>query len=86
MIAISFRENSPKKNKAIVTLIQRKCKAAQYVIRATVHTTLQYTIGELAVERDMLYPFLSKVDRSKIIFQTNKRENQNRKKYDLKVG
>ena len=86
MIAISFRENSPKNNKAITTLIQRKCKAAQYAIRATVHTTLQYSLGEVAVERDMLYPFLIKVDWSKIIFLTNKRENQNRKKYDLKVG
>ena len=58
MIAISLRENPPSKHEDISSmLIHRKCMAAQYAVRATVHTTLQHTHSELAFTHDMRHPF-----------------------------
>ena len=67
--------------------------AAQYAIRATVHTALKYTPGELAFNRDMFHPFPSKINWKEIIDQKqitvnkeNQKENSTRREFDYKVG
>ena len=92
MIAISLRENSPQKFEEVSNLIHRKCMAAQYTIRATVHSSLKYTPGELGFHRDMLHPFSSKIDWKQIIEgkqvtvnKENLKENSTRRDFDYKV-
>ena len=67
MIAISLRKNPPNKFEEVSSLVNSKCMAAQYAIRATVNTTLKNTPAELAFRRNMLYPFPSKVDWSQLL-------------------
>ena len=93
MIAITLKENPPHKFEEVSNLIHRKCMAAQYAIRATVHTALKYTPGELAFNRDMLHPFPSKVNWKQIIDdkqitvnKENIKENSTRRDFDYKVG
>ena len=93
MIAISLRENPPKKYEEVSTLVFRKCTVAQYSIRSTVNTTLKYTPGESAFGGDMILPFASNINwpelfqrKQDIISQTNKRENSSRKDHNYKVG
>ena len=83
MVAISLRENPPKKYDDISTLVFTKCMATQYVIRATVNMTLQHTPGELAFCRDMILPIPSNINwenlfqhKQNIISQTNEKEKQ----------
>ena len=47
MLAISLRENPPKRYEDLSNLVHRKSMAAQYAVRATMHPTLKYTSGEL---------------------------------------
>ena len=55
MITISLKENPPKSYEDIIlTLVHRKYMAAQYTVRATVHTILQHTPAELAFGREMI--------------------------------
>ncbi len=56
MIAINLQENPSVKFEDIYSLIHRKRTAAQFSIRATVHTTLKYSPGELAFGQNILYP------------------------------
>ena len=83
MIAISLRENPPRKYEDVATLVLRKCMAAQYAVRATVNMTLNHTPGELAFGRDMILPFPSKINweelflqKQGIISKTNHKENR----------
>ena len=62
MIAISPRENPPKKYEEVSTLVFGKCMTAQYSIRSTINTTLKHTPGELAFGRDMILPFASNIN------------------------
>ena len=45
MIAISIQENPPYSFEQVSSLVYRKCMAAQYAIRSSVHTTLKYSPG-----------------------------------------
>ena len=42
--------------------LMRKCKVAQFVIRATTHSTLKFSPGELAFGRNILHPFSTQVN------------------------
>ena len=66
--------------------------AAQYAVRATMHSTLKYTPGELAFHRDMIQPFPSKIDWKQIVEtkqinvnKENVKENSTRTEFDYKV-
>ena len=49
MLAISLRENPPKRYEDVSSLIHIKCTAAQYAVRATMQSTLKYTPGKLTL-------------------------------------
>ena len=93
MIAISLQENPPRSFEESAQLVSRKCAAAQYAIRATVHSRLHYSPGELAFGRNMLHHFSSQVDwnqllkhRQGLINQSNMRENMRRQTHDYAVN
>ena len=58
VIAISLCENPPVKYEDISSLVFTKCMAAQYAVRSTVNTSLNFAPGELAFGRDMMMPIL----------------------------
>ena len=67
--------------------------AAAFAIRATYHTTLQKTPGQLVFGRDMLFNIkhiadweLIKENKRKRIQENNKRENSKRKPHTYQVG
>ena len=72
MIAISLRENPPRKYEEVSTLVFRKCMAAQYSIRSSINMTLQHTPGKLAFGRDMLLPVPSRVDWKQLFQSANR--------------
>ena len=93
MIAISLQENPPRSVEEGSYLIHRKCAAAQYAVRATVHSRLHYSPGELAFGRNMLHPFASPVDWNKLINhcqelinKSNMRENMHHQIHDYKIN
>ncbi len=93
MIAISIQENPPNSFEQVFSLVYRKCMAAQYAFRSTVHTTLKYSPGELAYGRNMLLPFSAQVNwpdllqhKQNTIDKTNIRENKGRHSHDYRVG
>jgi hypothetical protein len=68
-------------------------QACAYAIRSTYHTILQASPGQLVFGRDMIHNVLFhanwdriKTNKTKIIEQSNKRENKNRLKHKYKVG
>ena len=61
-IAISLKENPATKFEDVSSLVMRKCKVAQFVIRATTHSTLKFSPGELAFGRNILHPFSTQVN------------------------
>ncbi len=93
MIAISLQENPPKSSEEMSQLVRRKCAAAQYAIRATVHSRLHHSPGELAFGRNMLHPFSALINwddiinhRQTLIDKSNLRENMQRQTFDYQVN
>ena len=93
MIAISIQKNPPRSYEEANGLIQRKCMAAQFAIRATVHTSLKYTPGELAFGRNILNPFSKQIDwelllqtKQELTDKTTFKENAGRSNFDYKIG
>ena len=93
MIAISLHENPPTNFEDVSSLIMRKCKAAQFAIRATTHSTLKFSPGELAFGRNILHPFSTQINwkellkgKQETIDKANIKENARRRYYDYKVG
>ena len=69
IISISLQENPPTSFEEVSTLIQRKCPAAQFAIRATSHSQYKVSPGELAYGRHMLYPFSKQIDWNQLLEQ-----------------
>ena len=91
IISISLQENPPTSFEEVSTLIQRKCIAAQFSIRAIVNSQFKISPGKLAFGRHMTYPFSRKVDwnqlltqKQKLVDQDNIMENSKRKIFDYK--
>ncbi len=89
MIAISLKENPPTKFEEVSSLVMRKCKAAQFAIRATTHSTLKFSPGELAFGRNILHPFATQVNwdellqkKQETVNKANMKENAKRKYFD----
>ena len=92
-IAISLSENPPTSFEEVSSLIHRKCAAAQFAIRATVHTHSKISPGEMSFGRHMLYPFSRQIDwqqiisrKQEIIDRANIKENSKRQFFDYKIG
>ena len=68
-IVISLRENPPQSFEEVSSLISRKCAAAQYALRATIHSANKISPGEMAFGRHMLYPFSRQVDWNEILLR-----------------
>ena len=90
-LSISLQENPPNSYEDVSSLIQRKCAAAQFAIRTTVHSQHKVSPGELAFGRHMLYPFSKQVDwkqllqnKQTLIDQANIKENSKRRFHDYK--
>ena len=62
MIPIILKENPPTKFEEVSSLVERKCKAAHFAVRATNHPTLRFSPGELAFGRNILHPFSTQID------------------------
>ena len=93
MIAISLQENPPTEVDTVSTLIHRKCMAAQFAYRATKHSVLNFSPGELAFGRNMLFPFSNHIDWKELLTRKqdeidkgNIKENKGRRNFDYKVG
>ena len=93
MLAISIQENPPKNFEEASTLVQRKCMSTQFALRATVHSTLKYSPGELAFGRNMLNPFSSQINWDDMLYNKqrtidlyNLKENSKRRDFDYKPG
>ena len=85
------QENPHTSFEEVSTLIQRKCAAAQFTIRATVNSQYKISPGELAFGRHMICPFSKQVDwnqlleqKQKLVDQANIKENSKRKFFDYK--
>ena len=61
-IAISLRENPPKSFEEVVSLIQRKYVAAQYAVRATIHSQSKISPTEITFGRHMLFSFSKQIN------------------------
>ena len=93
MIAISIQENLPNTFEEASSLIQRNCLSAQFALRATVHSTMKYSPGELAFGRNILNPFSKQINwdelmtkKQQVINTQNIKENSRRRYFDYKVG
>ena len=67
--------------------------ATQYALRATVHSTMKLSPGELAFGRNMLNPFSTQINwdellkrKQETIDRYNFKENSNRLDFDYKIG
>ena len=92
-IAVSLQENPPVSYEEVSSLIQCKCVAAQFSIRATIHSQIKSSPGEMAFGRHVLYPFSKQIDwkqilnrKQDLVDKTNFKENTKRKYYDYKEG
>ena len=93
MITGSLKENPLTKFEDVSSLVVRKCKAAQFAIRATTHSTLKFSPGELAFGRNILYPFPTQINWSELlnakqeaIDKANIKENAKSRYVDNKIG
>ena len=91
IISISLQENPPTSFEEVSTLIQRKCTASQFAIRATANSQHKVSPGELAYGRHMLCPFSKQIDlnqlleqKQKLVDQANIKENSKRRFFDYK--
>ena len=64
-IAISLNENPPTSFEEVASLIHRKCAAAQFAVRATVHSQNKLSPGEMSFGRHMLYKLIKSFPQTK---------------------
>ncbi len=93
MLAISIQENPPKGFEEAANLVQRKCMDTQFSLRATVHSTMKLSPGELAFGRNMLNPFSTQINWDELLKRKQEtidkydfKENSKRLDFDYKIG
>ena len=91
-ISIGLSENSQNSFGEVVSLIKRKCAAAQFTIRATINSQYKVSPGEVSFGRHILHAFAKQEDwkqllanKQKIVVdQAKSKENFKRKFFDYK--
>ena len=93
MLAISIQENPPKSYEEAANLVQSKCMTTQFALRATIHSIMKISPGELAFGRNILNPFSPQInwvemlqDKQRTIDKYNFKENTRRRDFDYKIG
>ena len=89
MIVISLKENPPTKFEEVSSLVERTCKAVQFAIRATTHSTLKFSPGELAFGCNILHPCSTQIDwnellntKQETIYWANIKENAKQRYFE----
>ena len=69
IISISLHKNPPTIFEEVSSLIQRKCDASQFAIRATSHDQYKFSPGEMTFCRNTLHLFSTQVNWDKVLRQ-----------------